>query len=155
MTTHKRTYIKRYEGKTFVGFIDISGFKNMMEEEDLAKRVLSKFYSTVYEVGKTFRERDSARERLHEVNAIVVSDCAVVFSRNENPADVPSQLPDMVKGLRSILEFIKKINQGLIGVQPTESDKPDPPIMTTCSIAYGKFKYENRIGFFLLRRTFS
>jgi len=73
--------IDRYDGKTYVAFLDISGFKEIMNRERQAAEALDRFYSTVYRVGRGFIER-TARSGLLQVNAIVVSDCAVLFARN-------------------------------------------------------------------------
>lgn len=138
--------IPPYSDETYVAFLDVSGFKEMMKREAKAKMALNKFYTTIYNVSGNFRNlnsQDDLRARnLLEVDARVISDCAVLFSRNTNPAQ------DKVKGIRSILRFIQQVNHRLIDSQPS------PPIMTTCSIAYGDFKYEDRIEFDNIRKNF-
>ena len=133
--------IRRYSGETYVAFLDVSGFKEMMKREARAKMALNKFYTTIYNVGRNFRNLNNQNELL-EVDAVIISDCAVLFSRNIDPAQ------DKVKGMRSILRFIQQVNHRLIDSQP------GPPIMTTCSIAYGDFKYEDRIEFDSIRKDF-
>lgn len=133
--------IPPYSGETFVAFLDVSGFKEMMKREHMARRALNKFYTTIYAVGRGFLNLNN-QDNLLEVDAVVISDCAMLFSRNANTAQ------DKVKGMRSILKFIRQINQELI------DSHPSPSIMTTCSIAYGDFKYENRIEFESVRKNF-
>jgi hypothetical protein len=123
--------ISGYPGKkTYVAFLDISGFKEMMKREEEAARALDRFYTTIYNVGK---ELPTDTGMPVAVDAIVVSDCAVLFSRNSNEG------VDRINGLRSILHFVQKVNRNLI--------RSSLPLMTTCSIDYGEFKYEDRIEF--------
>lgn len=142
---HIEPRILPYSGKTFVAFLDISGFKEMMKMEDNAERVLGKFYSTIYTIGRDFRNSISLSDLL-EVNAIVVSDCAVLFPRNVGPQNKTERVQDKITGLRSILAFIQLINHRLIST--------DDPVMTTCSVAYGDFKYEDRIELYVVRKNF-
>lgn len=121
------------ERETYVAVLDISGFKEMMKRGIKAEEALNKFYNTVYSVQRNFLRICKSRNDLLPVNTIVVSDCVVLFSRNSRRAQ------DKVKGLRSILEFIQRVNCRLV------TSISSPAIMTTCSIAYGKFKYEDRI----------
>jgi len=145
----ENVHIKNYTGKTFVAVLDVSGFKEMMKIRDRAESALGKFYSTIYIVGRNFLNTCSHEDFL-EVNAIVVSDCAVIFSRNVNPANQHAQIQDKTKGLRSILAFIQRINQRLIDSGPESGE----PIMTTCSIAYGNFKYEDRIELYEVSKNY-
>jgi len=119
------------ERKTYVAFLDISGFKEMMKREEEAARALDRFYTTVYNVGRDLLRTNT--EMHVSVDAIVVSDCAVLFSRNSD------QEVDRINGLRSILLFTQRVNRDLI--------RSSPSLMTTCSIDYGEFKYEDRIEF--------
>ena len=41
----------------------------------------------------------------------------------------------------SVLNFVQRVNRDLI------AQNPNPPIMTTCSVDYGRFKYQDRIEF--------
>lgn len=122
--------ISSYNGQTYVGYLDISGFKKMMNNKEKARHVLDIFYRTIYE---TLYEMASPPSP--QINAIVISDCAVLFlsiGSSENCSDV-----DKIEGLPTMLEFIKKINRIFI-------NNYYYPFMTTCSIAYGDFRYENR-----------
>lgn len=137
--------IRPYSGKTYVAFLDVSGFKKMMKDRSKAEKALGKFYSTIYAVGQNFR---NPNQHLIEVNAIVVSDCAVLFSRNENTESTNDRTSGDIRSLRSILTFVRNVNRPLIVT------RPGPSIMTTCSIAYGDFKYEDRIGLYQVRKNF-
>lgn len=137
--------IEPYEGKTFVAYLDISGFKNLMRRGK-AKNALNKFCSTIFNVGKLFR-----RPQDHQflvMNAIAVSDCAVLFPRIDDSRSPRSQQRDRIRGLRSILEFVRRVNSILI------APKDGPQMMTTCSIDYGKFKYEDRMRASNIREVF-
>ena len=73
--------IRRYEGKTFVAFLDLSGFKKMMiADRKKAEKALGRFYQTIYSVAQN-NQNTRNNTRLLEVDSIVVSDCAVIFSR--------------------------------------------------------------------------
>lgn len=132
--------VESYEGETYVAYLDISGFKELMKNQNKAKRALGKFYSTVYDVGSRFCSRNTPG--FLEVNAVLFSDCAVLFSKNSKQptADDTNPIADNIAGLKSILSFIQQVNQALILSR-------QEPIMTVCSIDYGEFKYEGRIEF--------
>jgi hypothetical protein len=127
--------IRNYGGETFVAFLDICGFKKMMKK-GIARHVLSQFYSVVYDIG---RGQKCTRD-LCEVDSLAMSDCAVLFARNprENSRN------DKIKSLRSILRLVQKINYLLAAYE----------ILTTCSIAFGSFWYENRIEVDYMRENY-
>lgn len=112
--------INNYEGETFVAFLDISGFKEMMQNGRAAE-ALNCFYNAGF---RTVRNRN-------RVEGIFISDCGVLFVRNNqnnlNHAD----------DLESIIEVIREINEIMIR----------NGFMLTTSIAYGDFKYQERIEF--------
>jgi hypothetical protein len=114
--------ISNYEGKTFVAFLDISGFKELMRRER-AFEALDCLYNAGY---RTLRNQNGNR-----VEGIFISDCGVLFVRNNQ--DRLNQADD----LHSILEVIRRINEIMI-----RND-----FMLTTSIAYGNFKYQERIEF--------
>jgi hypothetical protein len=120
--------VPSYEGKTYVGYLDISGFKQIMKHKNKVERVLDEFYSTLY---NTVCDVNSNFDAI-KMNVVAVSDCAVLFlSKGEND-DV-----DQNVGLPKMLQFIKHVNLAFI-------NRDSSPFMTTCSIAYGDFKFENR-----------
>lgn len=112
--------IENFNGKTFVAFLDISGFKKLMnEDEDKALSALDTFYQSGYDT------------LMHEnmINGLFVSDCGVLFVREHDTTTND--------GLNSLLNVIKRINKDML----------HSGFMLTTSIAYGKFIYENRIKF--------
>jgi len=132
--------IATYDGETYVAYLDISGFKELMKKAGKAEKALGQFYITVNSVGLGFCPPNDPS--FFEVNAVLFSDSAILFSRNPvrqfNEVELIRQ--DKVKGICSILTFIQRINWKLISFI-------NNPIMTACSIDYGKFRYEDRIEF--------
>jgi hypothetical protein len=121
-----------YEGRTYVAFLDVSGFKKIMEREEEAAKTLDKFYQTIFAETRHFN-KGTATTRA-KVKSIVVSDCAVIFLNNRRMAE------DKIRDLETILCFVREVNQKLIR-------SPSPLIMTSCSIAYGSFKYTRKFEF--------
>jgi len=120
--------VPNYEGKTYVGYLDISGFKEMMKDNDKVENVLDSFYSCLYR-----RICDvNINDNVVKINAVAVSDCAVLFLSNGERDDV-----DQRTGLLKMLSFINSVNREFINLGPYS-------FMTTCSIAYGDFSFENR-----------
>ncbi len=123
--------IQAYHGNTFVAFIDISGFKAMMEDRKRARDALSSFFQTGYSVLKEQRNVDEYRR----VDGLFVSDCGILFSRfngeNQSPND------QMREALGSLLCTVETISTKLL--------KAD--LMLTSSIAYGRFDFHERIDF--------
>jgi hypothetical protein len=126
--------VPSYTGETFVGYLDISGFKQMMNDRERLRSVMDKFYRTmfgaIHEVNST-KEPDSLGKPITKMNAVVVSDCAVLFLSKGRRKKV-----GQITGLKKMLRFIKYANMEFID--------NNPPFMTTCSIAYGDFEYQDR-----------
>ena len=111
--------VKNFSGKTFVAFVDISGFKAMMnEDKSRATEALDKFYQIGYEVLQSY----------HKVSGIFISDCGVLFV---------SQITSINEQLNTILEVVKTINQRMLYEN----------FMLTTNIAYGDFSYQDRVEF--------
>ena len=111
--------VKNFSGKTFVAFVDISGFKVMMsEDKSRAAEALDKFYQIGYEVLQSY----------HKVSGIFISDCGVLFV---------SQITSINEQLNTILEVVKTINQRMLYEN----------FMLTTNIAYGDFSYQDRVEF--------
>lgn len=107
-------------GETFVAFMDISGFKEMMKGDGKkAAHALDKLYQAGY----------NALHNNQDINGFFVSDCGIVFVRNT----VLSK-NDQLKKLLSVL---RTINRELL----------QDNIMLTTSIAFGLFKYHQRLEF--------
>jgi hypothetical protein len=137
-----RGLIPEYEGSTFVGYLDISGFKQMMANNRAkAEDVLDKFYQTIYNsvYGATLNESAPIK-----FNAIAISDCAVLFLSRLHDASGNNKV-DEIEGLSLILKIIQEMNRTFIN--------HSYPFMTTCSIAYGEFHYENRKEIRYLRKN--
>ena len=111
--------INNFDGDTFVAFIDISGFKQLMEDGERAWKALDRLYNNGYEV---------LQEENRKVEGIFVSDSGVLFVKN---------CRNKKECLASLLEAIKKINSRMLSHD----------LMLTTSIAYGRFKYQERIEF--------
>jgi hypothetical protein len=110
--------IDDFEGDTFVAFIDISGFKELMKDENRTIEALDKFYSTGYDI-------------LHyktNLNGIFISDCGIIFIRDN---------PDVITSFSELLKAIQEINSKMLGIN----------VMLTSSIAFGGFKYRKKIEF--------
>jgi hypothetical protein len=133
--------IPTYKGETCVAFLDACGFTSKMQEGlRVAACFLDKFYTRMYNVARDFNI-ENGPGGMH-VRSLIVSDCAVIFVDNS------SLDKNMQRDLRVMLRFIKRINRDLI------NQEPDLRIMTTCSVDYGKFKYEKRIGFDVAEKTY-
>lgn len=111
--------IRQFEGTTFVAFLDISGFKELMKDGDRAWNALDVLYQQGY---------NSIQASQGKVEGLFVSDSGILFTRNGDP------LPTM---LNSLLRVVQSLNQRML-----ESN-----YMLTTSIAYGSFKFQERIEF--------
>ena len=89
--------IRNFDGNTFVAFMDISGFKEMMKRGDEAWEALNNFYNIGY---FTLKQQNLECE----INGIFISDCGVLFARSGDP----------VRQLRSILNAVQKINRDML-----------------------------------------
>lgn len=125
--------IDDFEGTTFVAFLDISGFKEMMKQEEKAFRALDILYSSGYNI---LQNQDNTSN--YRVEGLFISDCGVLFVRSnlENNSI-------QTEGFCLLLEAVKYINNRMM-----END-----FMLTTSIAYGSFKYRNRIEFAGIDKT--
>ncbi|HIE30884.1 MAG TPA: hypothetical protein EYP67_00670 [Methanosarcinales archaeon] len=111
--------INDFDEDTFVAFLDISGFKQLMKDEKKALNALDRLYQYGYEV---------LQEKNRQVEGIFISDSGILFVRN---------CQDKNMCLRSLLAIIREINKKML--------KHD--LILTTSIAYGHFKYQERIEF--------
>lgn len=113
-----------FRGSAFVAFVDISGFKNMMnEDENKALKALDLFYKAGYNKLQQIKDKPT------RVEGVFVSDCGVLFTRKESDNCV-------VNELKILLDVVGNLNKRLV----LEG------FLLTTSIAYGEFKYENRNG---------
>jgi len=110
-----------FDGTTFVAFTDISGFREMMDDEQRAIRALDRFYQAGYD---TLRDQNDDPR----VDELLVSDSGILFVRGH--ADPRVQLG-------ALLRIVEAINRKvLLG-----------DVMLTTSISYGSFSYHNRLEF--------
>jgi hypothetical protein len=112
--------LSNFDGETFVAFIDISGFKKLMQKNQ-AKNALDLFYKTGYNLIKD-------QQSTHKIEGLFISDCGILFVNNLNDE------PNLVQDLTSLLQMINTINRRMLNEN----------FMLVSSIAYGKFKYQNR-----------
>ena len=117
--------INNYDGDTFVAFLDISGFKELMQDEKKAWKALDRLYEYGYEILRN--QNNECR-----VEGIFISDSGVLFVRRNNRIT-----PKISDGLISLLMILKRINERM---------RRDDFMLTT-SIAYGEFRYQERIEF--------
>lgn len=109
--------LESFRGETFVAFIDISGFKELMKIENSALEALDNFYDSGY---REIQNRE-------DVQGLFISDCGILYTKTQ----------DHIEGLKAILAVIKGINIRMM----------NKGFMTTTSIAYGHFMYERRMEF--------
>lgn len=110
--------LPNFDGNTFVAYLDISGFKELMKGKK-AFYALDRLYQYGY---------DALIKNPRTVYGLFVSDCGILFARESD---------NRTHCLISLLEVIKEINQRMI----------EHEFMLTTSIAYGHFRYQNRIEF--------
>lgn len=117
--------INNYDGDTFVAFLDISGYNELLRNEKKAWKALDRLYQYGYEILRN--QNNKCR-----VEGIFISDSGVLFVRRNNQI-----MPSISKSLKLLLMMIKRISERM-----REND-----FMLTTSIAYGKFRYQERIEF--------
>jgi hypothetical protein len=109
--------LKYFNSKTFVAFIDISGFKKKLQSnKNEAINTLKNFFNAGY---KSLKDNQN-------ISGIFVSDCGILYSKKEdgNPRNK----------LEELLNAVKAININSIQYN----------IMLTTNIAYGDFLYQSR-----------
>ena len=121
--------ISTFDGNTFVAFLDISGFKQMMGDRYRVSVVLEKFYGSLFnEVGHFNKPNKKIK-----INVIAISDSAIIFLSKGKRSNISKKT-----GLSMMLSFISELNKKF--VNPNFAY----PFLTVCSIAYGDFFYWNR-----------
>lgn len=115
--------LSSFEGNTFVAFVDISGFKELMKENK-AWKALDKFYQLGYGI---LRDQNLQNDAI-KIEGLFVTDCGILFVRGDG-----SEL----EKLTVLLKTIEKVNREFM----------QDNYMLKVSIAYGYFKYEQRIEF--------
>jgi hypothetical protein len=123
--------IEEYHGKTFVAFVDISGFKSMMKDPKKAFKALDRFYQIGYDV--LFEQENNLEEK--RIDGLFISDCGVLFSRLKHNENIDDR--EIKESLNYLLKAIEKISKRMI-----QAD-----FLLTASVAYGQFDYQERIEF--------
>lgn len=113
--------LSNFNGNTLVAFIDISGFKELMKNNEKALNTLNKFYQAGY--------NSLLPPNNNNIEGLFISDCGILFVKNTN-------LPEHMK-LEKLLEVIKSINEAVL----------QDDILLTTSIAFGYFSYQQKIEF--------
>ena len=86
-----------FHGDTFVAFMDIAGFKNMMTDGQRAEVALDAFYSAGFRV-----LRDHQNGNVHQrVDGFFISDCGVLFVRGDDQPPV-FRLESLCRTIRKI-----------------------------------------------------
>lgn len=119
-----------FEGDTFVAFIDISGFKNLIKQNK-AQDKLNIF----------FNEGARVIRKYEDLNGILASDSCILFINIEDYSTL--NLTDQIRILVSLLDAIKEINETMLRTR----------VMLTTSVAYGHFRYEDRIELARMRKN--
>jgi hypothetical protein len=123
--------LENFDGQTWVAYSDLCGTKAMYNiNRNMAGQALDKFYTTV----------NSIQERLlrvgqYGVSVLVVSDCAIfwIHRNGEHNREVTID----PKSLGILLENLKQLHCDMIASE----------YMLRSTIAYGYFKYEQRLEF--------
>ena len=109
--------VQNYEGETFVAFLDISGFKELMKDSLKGLEALRVLYQTGYDA---LRDADG-------VEGFFVSDSGILFVRTGNATE----------RLTKLLNVINLINRKMLARN----------YMLTTSVAYGHFNYHDKLEF--------
>lgn len=109
--------VSNFNGNTFVAFLDISGFKELMRNDSDALEALRRLYQAGYDV---LQEQNG-------VEGFFVSDSGILFVRTGTE----------LEKLTKILNAIKSINKTMLRHN----------YMLTTSIAYGVFDYQDKLEF--------
>lgn len=114
--------LNNISGKAFVAFVDISGFKKLMNTKKEAMKALDCFYSNGYEC---LRHSDS-------VQGIFVSDCGILIAQC-----MTEEENNILEKLNELLSVIRELNINMLKEN----------YMLTTSIAFGEFTYNARFEF--------
>jgi hypothetical protein len=111
--------INDFSGQTFVAFVDISGFKELMKNGEEAIRALNRFYQIGYDVLRDERG----------IEGIFISDCGVLFANG--------MYPNNQQKLEHLLQILNDINRRMLNYD----------FMLTTSVSYGAFDYHGKLEF--------
>ena len=110
--------MRQFNSRTFVCFIDISGFKRELEQDiNRAAKMLDTFYSAGF---RTLKNQPT-------LNGVFVSDCGIIYPDKGTPT----------QRLEETLKAVKAINNRML----------NDNFLTTASIAYGHLEYKKKFVF--------
>jgi hypothetical protein len=116
-----------FDEVTFVSFVDISGFKELMKNRNEAESCLDWFYTESYKCINAINNNERSESRLE---GLLISDCGIFIVRTRNQTGNQNHEGH----LKLILLLIRDINKKML----------ERNVMVTSSIAYGEFKFHNR-----------
>ncbi len=108
--------LQPYSGEAFVAFLDISGFKELMKQNNRALKALNKLYQTGFDLINNGGG----------IEGLFVSDCGFLFVENTD---------DACADFKKLIEGIKRINRTMLADSFT----------TVASVAFGQFKYQDKL----------
>lgn len=111
------------DGDTFVAFLDISGFKQLMKDDIRAWEAIDNFYTAGYKILSLNNT---------EIGGVFVSDCGILFYGYDLRG---SSIHEKKNALNLLLQSIKYINRKMC----------DRNFILTTSIAYGYFSFQERL----------
>jgi hypothetical protein len=120
--------IRDFDGATFVAFLDICGFRSMLEQ-GLAEDALDNFFRIVYE------QVGNSRDKSEVVDSIVVSDCAMAFARTKE-----SEHDDLNEPRRSEIE-VNRLSSLLVFTRNVATEMIRKRVVIRGSIAFGPLIY--------------
>lgn len=109
--------LRNFDGDTFVAFMDISGFKVLMKDDEKAVQALNIFYNSGYRALNNHRE----------VQGLFISDSGILIAPTNCDHDV---------SLQRLLTVILEINR----------EMTNNGFMLNTSISYGRFTYPYVLG---------
>jgi len=126
--------IHDFEGETYVAFIDIYGFKQMMKDKNRIDKVVYEFYDIGYTILSRYQNIDTNEPS--RIQGIFVSDCGILFV-NKDHQDINIDLKEKCESLNQLLNVVKDMNIHMINYD----------VMLTTSIAYGLLKCSAKLEF--------
>jgi hypothetical protein len=100
--------IPDFDGETFVAFLDISGFKKLMKNENIALSALNTLYSSGYYTLKEDDNKSYNNDKI--IEGLFVSDSAILFV-NDNLNTIERGKERLIDLLKKIKEFSKQLEE--------------------------------------------
>lgn len=128
--------IENFDGETCVVFLDICGFRDMMDTPGEAEKALDQFFNA------TYQEVDTSQERPYKIDCVAVSDCAIAFARPNTPI---LNNPKWIQRQSVVSLDGQRLNSILIFVGNVSRKMAHNDFAVKGSIAFGDFKFRRRI----------